>query len=202
MDRHRRVTVGARPTVARDASAAPGWPSRVAIAALLGLVVTAAAYGVRYVYTEVPLLPFKPVCRDYNRYDSNIDTLRSVNGASSQEFMRDLRSWYQQFLNDGWVAIRNGTVLLRPQDYFSTSEALSKFGGQSEEVRYYVTARIARAIYKRRIAEGVITEDSLAMYRVRRGPYMSELTEPAFMYPDECGLLEELVLRDGVFASK
>jgi hypothetical protein len=147
-------------------------PRRLVFAAVLGPLLAIAGGGGAYVYHYVPLLAFDPVCRDYQR------------GA-----------W-----NDAWFEISDGMVYLTFSGYYSPPQKIGLPNGETGEIRYNVSRKLAWQIFQARLADGSVTEAATRDFMTPFAPSSILKSEPELMRFDECGFMEEFVTADGRFA--
>jgi len=146
-----------------------------------------------YVYFNVPIMSFRPVCFDRNAL-APIPRLREVEGTMTREFVlgvAELATEYKDFT----VAIRGRRVFLPMANWLSHWDLGAR---DIEHSRWVITGAVATPIFRRRRDEGAITDEAMKEYMfIDR---WRDEAEPRPLKADECGLLHELVIEGGHFA--
>lgn len=176
-------------------------PRRLVFAAVLGPLLAIAGGGGAYVYHYVPLLAFDPVCRDYQRGAWNDDWLRNVTVPLSTEFKQALVQHFEAVGRDvAWFEISDGMVYLTFSGYYSPPQKIGLPNGETGEIRYNVSRKLAWQIFQARLADGSVTEAATRDFMTPFAPSSILKSEPELMRFDECGFMEEFVTADGRFA--
>ncbi|WP_417519671.1 hypothetical protein [Minwuia sp.] len=180
------------------------------LAALL-ILGGAAAYGIwQYggeAYREWAVLPFIPACQEYENPETadDFDFYRRVEGTPTREFWRyaiEELNEYPDFSSgqSRSIAIKNGRILVALRKYWKRRWPLSEVREHVDPERWFhvFSAAAAQKIYDDRVRDGAIETTSLAEFRVHR--WRSNMRE--LPHPDECGFMEELIMKGGRFASE
>ena len=150
-------------------------------------------------YEKVPIVRFKPACKvapTEGEYRDAIDDLYFLEGQPTEEFWLELyKDTNNKYLRHtvhfidgiGYVAMKYNTPPQHP-----------KYGDENEENAHYRTRRVAWRVVKRREQEGFFENIDMSEYFVTR----SSSGKVERRRPDECGFVEEFIMKGGRFAKE
>ena len=161
---------------------------------VLGVLLYAPA---RYVYLNVPIMPFQPVCLNVNGFWPE-DQYMNILGRPTEAFVLGVTDRAVEFgfpagIGDGRPTVPLSRWLshhyLEGWDGFYRPRRFFRFHDSSDVVwQYYVSLR----------QQGLIAPEDLSGYRILDRSGMED--ELRRLGPEECGLMEEFVIEGGRFA--
>lgn len=159
------------------------------------------------IYRTWTVFEFVPACEEYEDpvVEERFDFYRSVEGQPTTEFWQiateHIRK-YRGFATDAWpsVAVKNERIVVAARELIDTWGPFNEYNEPTDQERLFhaISAVAAEEILRRREVDGRITEQSLEPFRVHR--WRSNMRE--LPHADECGFMEELIMKGGRFASE
>ncbi len=159
------------------------------------------------IYYEWNVFPYVPVCREFEKpfREEVFDQFRDVEGEPTREFWREIISVHRGYAGFGtkdWtnIAVVNDRLQVSASLHWTAfNPFLGLEEGDDPETFAAWPSRVAATrIFERRQKSGEITEETLRSHQVMQN--LRGYTRPP--YPDECGFMEELILKGGRFASE
>lgn len=178
------------------------WVRRVIFAALFTALGVGGVLAGRFVLFEVPLVAFQAVCRADTVENHSVDDLRRLTGPLTQAFFNAL---HMDFAEQGnyapKYAFSQGKIYVTWAFHTSWSGSYGKFD-EPEETAYWWSQSVVRELFERGREQGSISDEQL--WQVMR---RHELMDPrdgrgTYVHPEACGLMEEIVIVGGRFASE
>lgn len=173
---------------------------------ITALCIAIVAIGGYLIASQWRVVAFTPACKIYDDPPEPLllpvfDQLHFLDGETSEEFRREVAHAAPKFLE--WVVIDPETVEVGHQAVYTTMSAYLNFMGdfkkyrwEREEWFHAVSQEAVRFIFERRQAEGRFDGIDMAPYKVSYPDLAKNLI------PDQCGFMEELIMKGGRFASE
>ncbi len=175
------------------------------------LVIIACGYHlIGHLARSQPVFVFIPACQEYEYPDDSwymgYDSYRFIKGEPTQEFWRIVLEYFDQFEHfntDRWPQFRSrdGKLFVALENYLISIWPFNQHDSDHEKEDYFfhVSSSAAFKIYDARVAAGEINDSSMTNYmvvrRLSRAPAVRR-------HPDECGFMEELIMKGGRFAGE
>lgn len=179
-----------------------GWGiAALVFAALCG---GAWSYG-HWAFYNLPVFQFRPVCNDHDRTKRDFHFLHLVWGEPTQEFWDLIIDYYyphRQYGRYNGGTVEDGKMYVSADYFFPLDIMNTKFSQEFAEEGYFPTRTAAYEIYQRRMADGRITDATMAPYRTEFLPKKRPAEKPEYLKYDECGFIEKLIIRGGNFAAE
>ena len=155
--------------------------------AVLGVLLYAPA---RYVYLNVPIMPFQPVCWSVNADWPN--EYVEIPGRPSEAFVVGIFDLAVEYGSSVGIAGRQLRVPLYEWLSHNYYQGWDGFYRPRRFYRFLDSAAVAGRLYKMLEDEGVITDETMRKYRFL--DLSSGEREWRTRGPDECGLMGNLVI--------
>jgi hypothetical protein len=151
------------------------------------------------------VIPFTPACQKnfspgvWNIFPSS--RLDFLDGRPTKEFWQIAIVRYRNHIS--WriveatnIEIRKDRIFTTWSEYFRFREPGKKFEGEREEWFHAVSKDVAEEIFRRRQVSGQLDGIDLSQYKVARRYALKVL------HADQCGFMEELIMKGGRFAGE
>jgi len=177
---------------------------RYSIGLICVVAIAATGYRLHWAYHNWVGFQFTAACEHYEPNPGDyISELTFVEGELTDEFWAIATRKLERFVGFEFspadkIRIVDGKIFSTSSLYFISEAMAKKFQGQREEWFVWVSGEVAREILTNRKAAGAFTQKDQEAFMIYRRD--SRLTVP--MAPNECGFMEELILKGGRFASE
>ncbi len=94
---------------------------------------------------------------------------------------------------------RDGKVYVAIGWLLPVSGGNSRTDGEWEEYAHRHTSKAASKIFQRRQVEGAFEREDMSAYLTLEGPHFKTYDEPRVMASEQCGFIEELIVKGGRF---
>jgi hypothetical protein len=174
--------------------------AKLCFCGILAVLLFGGYYSFMWVAYNVPFIEFRAACKNYFRFPPrDNDDLHLISGDLTKEAWDALRTAFggnfYKYIDNNMLTVKDNKVYVRLY-FFFPNKTLPKFGGEIEEGAFFITSIAAFKIFQRRLSEGADFSD----FMVTVGENGKPLSHPELMEPDECGFVEELILKGGRFA--
>ncbi|NMM45871.1 hypothetical protein HH303_15345 [Rhodospirillaceae bacterium KN72] len=160
---------------------------------------------------HVPVKQFIPACElyDFETSFSGVNALNFLEGEPTEEFWSELRNDIRkaEYEDEQMFPERSSrsTIFISgkvytPLSWFDPTHDTGKYDDEPEKRMYYWTMSVAYRIYQKRLAAGRFDGVDMSDFKATPSSIYNRDAKTDLMAFNECGFLEELIMRGGRFA--